>query len=87
MHLTWQRPGGGGVHSGERGQQCEKEAAARGSEGRGAGDGSAFLEDGELEAAAQLWRAVRRRRRGSGGRGVGSMEVAARNTTTMHAYM
>ena len=49
-----------------------------GSEGRGAGDGSMVLEGGDLEAAAQLWRVVRRRQRGSGGRGVGSIEAAVR---------
>ena len=46
MHLTWQRPGGGGVRSGERGQQCGKKAAAR-----------AALKGEELEVAARLWRA------------------------------
>ena len=44
--------------------------SARGPEGRGAGGSSATLESGE-EAAARLWRAVRRRQRGSGERGVG----------------
>ena len=46
--------------------------SARGSEGRGAGGCSVTIEGGE-EAAARLWRAVRRRQRqrGSGGRGVG----------------
>ena len=46
VHLTWQRPGGGGVCSGERGRQCGKEAAAR-----------AALKGGELETAARFWRA------------------------------
>ena len=67
MHLTWQRPGGGGMRSRERRRQCGKEAAAR-----------TALKGGELETAAQLWRAVRRRQRGSGGRGVESMDAAAR---------
>ena len=54
--LTWQRRGGG-VRSGERGGECGKEAAVR-----------AALKDGELEAAARLLRAGRRRQRESGGR-------------------
>ena len=49
--------------------------SARGSEGREAGGGSAALEGGELEAAAQLWRAGRTRQRGYGGRGVGCSSV------------
>ena len=53
--LTWQRRGGG-VRSGERGGECGKEAAVR-----------AALNDGELEAAARLLRAGRRRQRESGG--------------------
>ena len=72
--LTWQRREGG-VRCGERGGECGKEAAVRAalkSEGRGAGGCSVTIEGGE-EAAARLWRAVRRRQRqrGSGRRGVG----------------
>ena len=54
--LTWQRRGGG-VHSGEREEECGKEAVVR-----------AALKDGELEAAARLLRAGRRQKRDSGGR-------------------
>ena len=54
--LTWQRKGGG-VRFGERGGECGKEAAVR-----------TALKDGELEAAARLLRAGRRRQRDSGGR-------------------
>ena len=54
--LTWQRRGCG-VRSGERGGECGKEAAMR-----------APLKDGELEAAARLLRAGRRRQRDSEGR-------------------
>ena len=63
MHLTWQRPGGGGVRSGERERQCGKKAAAR-----------AALKGGELETAARtaLKRGeLERRQRGSVGWGVG----------------
>ena len=61
VHLTWQKRGGG-VRSGERGQECVKEAAGRaalkGGEGEleGVEGGSTTLEGGE-EAAARIWRA------------------------------
>ena len=48
---------GGGVHSRERGRECRKEAAV-----------CAALKDGELEAAARLLRAGRKRQRDAGER-------------------
>ena len=45
------------MHSGERGGECRKEAAAR-----------AALKGGKLEAVARLLRAGRRRQRDSGER-------------------
>ena len=62
------------LESGDGTGVWEGGGSARGSEWRprGAGGGSAALElGGRLKAAAQLWRAARRRQRGYGGRGIG----------------
>ena len=55
----------------------EEGGSARGSEGQGVGGSSATIEGG-VEAAARLWRALKRRQRqrGSGGRGVGGGSAA-----------
>ena len=65
------------MRSGERGQECGKETAARAAlkEGRGELEAAARLWKA-LKAVAQLWRAARRRQRGYGGRGVGGGSAA-----------
>ena len=73
VHLMWQRRGGG-VRSGERGRECGKEAAARAALKGGEGELEAAARLWRaLKAVAQLWRAARRRQRGYGGRGVGGI--------------
>ena len=63
------------MRSGERGRECGKEAAARAALKGGEGELEAAARLWRaLKAVAQLWRAARRRQRSYGGRGVGGIK-------------
>ena len=63
------------MRSGEQGRECGKEVAARTvlKGGEGELEAAAWLWRA-LKAVAQLWRAARRRQRGYGGQGVGGIK-------------